>query len=231
MTQSPRIWKATYEAETQEDLNDAYKQWACDYDRDTCEAMGYVGPSVAAAMLDRHLESADCRVLDAGCGTGLVGEVLIQMGYTKIDALDYSKEMLDEAEKKGIYRDHMRADLSKPLDIKDNRYDAVICVGTFTYGHVEANAFDELIRITKPNGLVCFTIREGAYKDYGYRKRMIDLERCDAWELISMVDADYLTKENVTCKLCTYRTYPGKPLPHCAVETGMHTTTMKGKNP
>lgn len=199
-----------YTAKNHEELMDAYKDWAENYDTDTVEEFGYVAHICSARELDRVLPNKGAEILDAGCGTGLVGEVLSQMGYTKIDALDYSKEMLDEAEKKGIYRDHMQADLSKPLDIKSKQYDAVICVGTFTYGHVEANAFDELIRITKPDGLVCFTIREGAYKDYGYRERMIDLERIEAWELISMVDAAYLTKENVTCKLCTYKINPKK---------------------
>ena len=53
-----------------------------------------------------------------------------------MEALDYSKEMLDEAEKKGVYRKYIQADLSRPVDIEDNRYDAIVCVGTFTYGHV-----------------------------------------------------------------------------------------------
>ena len=116
--------------------------------------------------------------------------------------------MLEEAERKKIYNRHMQADLSQPLEIKDNQYEAVVCTGTFTYGHVKASAFDELVRITRPGGFICFTIREGAYEDYGYRKRMIELEQKRAWELLSMKDADYLRKEGVTCKLCTYKVLP-----------------------
>ena len=81
-----------------------------------------------------------------------------------MDALDYSKEMLVEARRKKIYQQHMQTDLSHPLDIADNRYEAVVCTGTFTYGHVRAHAFDELIRITRPGGVICFTIRQGAYE-------------------------------------------------------------------
>ena len=209
MSQTPALWEATYEAQTAEELNEAYKQWACDYDRDTCKQMGYVGPETAAKILDRHLDSKRCRVLDAGCGTGLVGEVLNDMGYQNLEAMDYSPDMIREAEKKNVYRRVFQADLNRRLDVADDAYDASICVGTFTYAHVGPDAFEELIRVTRPGGTVCFTIRDGAYEEYGYRKRMIDLERKNAWELRSMVDTDYLKNEGVPCKLCTYQVPEG----------------------
>lgn len=194
-----------YTAKNHEDLMDAYKDWAVNYDADTVGSFGYVAHIATAKALDNVTQDKDIRILDAGCGTGLVGEVLKEMGYQRLDALDYSKEMLDEAERKSVYQQHMQADLSKPLDIPDNAYDAVVCCGTFTYGHVDAGAFNELVRITRPEGLIVFTIRDGAYQEYGYRKRMIDLERADAWELLSLYDEDYLKNEDAICKMCTYK--------------------------
>ena len=187
-----------------EETRDAYKDWAKSYDEDTVEGMGYVAPAVAADKV-KSLVKPDAVILDAGCGTGLVGEELVKLGYSTMDALDYSQEMLDEAEQKNIYKRHMQVDLSKPLDIEDNFYGAIVCTGTFTYGHVKAHAFDELVRITKPGGIICFTIREGAYEDYVYRQRMIELEQENSWELLGMEDTDYLTNEGITCKMCTYR--------------------------
>ena len=194
-----------YTAQDHEQLMDAYKDWATDYDNDTVGKFGYVAHVASADALDEVLDSTSAFILDAGCGTGLVGEELAKKGYTRMDALDYSKEMLDEAERKNIYNRHIQADLSKPLDMEDNLYDAVVCTGTFTYGHVKAHAFDELVRITKPGGYISFTIREGAYEDYGYRERMIALEQENAWELRSMVDTDYLKNEGITCKMVTYK--------------------------
>lgn len=194
-----------YTAQNHEQLMDAYKDWATDYDKDTVGRFGYVAHVASAEALDKVLDANSALILDAGCGTGLVGEELVKRGYSKIDALDYSKEMLDEAARKKIYQRHIQADLSKPLAIDNNLYDAIVCTGTFTYGHVKAHAFDELIRITKPDGIISFTIREGAYEDYGYRQRMIALERQQAWELLSMVETDYLKNEGVTCKMCTYK--------------------------
>lgn len=194
-----------YTAKNHEELMDAYKDWAGDYDTDTVGRFGYVAHIATAEALDRALDDKEGCILDAGCGTGLVGEELVKRGYGKIDALDYSREMLDEAEAKKIYQGHIQADLSKPLSMADDCYDAVVCTGTFTYGHVKADAFDELVRVTRPGGVICFTIREGAYEDYGYRQRMMDLEKDQAWELIGLHDTDYLKKEGVTCKMCTYR--------------------------
>lgn len=194
-----------YTATDHEELMDAYKSWATNYDADTVGAFGYVAHIASAKALDEALKRKNAYILDAGCGTGLVAEELAKMGYTRMDALDYSQEMLDEAEEKGLYKRHIQADLSKPLDMEDNRYDAIVCTGTFTYGHVKANAFDELVRITKPGGVITFTIREGAYEDYGYRERMIELERANAWELQAMYDTDYLKNEGITCKMCTYK--------------------------
>lgn len=208
MVTNNRTLEKVYTAKNHEELMDAYKDWAADYDTDTVDRFGYVAHIASADALDKALDTKDAYILDAGCGTGLVGEELVKKGYVKMDALDYSKEMLNASERKKIYQQHIQADLSKPLDIETDCYDAVVCTGTFTYGHVNATAFDELVRITKPGGVICFTIREGAYEDYGYRQRMIDIELAQAWELIGMYDSDYLKNEGVTCKMCTYKVLP-----------------------
>ena len=44
------------------------------------------------------------KIIDAGAGTGLAGEELFKLGYTNIDALDISQEMLNEAKKKNVYK-------------------------------------------------------------------------------------------------------------------------------
>lgn len=205
MKSTPQLWKATYEAKTPEELSAAYKAWAPEYDSDTTETMGYVGPSVAADLLDGLLESKESRVLDAGCGTGLVGHALKERGYRHVEAMDYCGDMLREADAKGCYCNTFQADMNHSLKLADNTYDAIICVGTFTYAHVGPQAFAELARVTKPEGFVCFTVRDGAYQEYGYRRQMVEMEKNDDWELLQMVNEDYLVQESVTAKFCTYK--------------------------
>ncbi len=205
MKKTPKLWEATYEADTDSQLLNAYQKWAALYDKDTCDTMGYVGPQVAAKQLDYHLDSKACRVLDAGCGTGLVGKVLSGLGYQNLDAMDFSQDMLEEAEKKSVYDRLFNEDMNKPLSFDDNTYDATICVGTFTYAHVGPEAFSELLRVTRPGGYITFTIRDGAYEAYGYRDKMLDMEALDQWELQELRQENYLVHEGVTAKFFTYQ--------------------------
>jgi predicted TPR repeat methyltransferase len=67
-----------YTAKNHEQLMDAYKDWASEYDADTVDRFGYVAHVASAEALDRVLDSKDAAILDAGCGTGLVGEELVK---------------------------------------------------------------------------------------------------------------------------------------------------------
>ncbi|PAU82109.1 SAM-dependent methyltransferase [Halovibrio salipaludis] len=199
------ILNKVYTADDHEQLMDAYRDWAADYDSDL-EELGYVAHITSAKALDQALGgSHDAVILDAGSGTGLVGEELAKLGYRTMDALDYSQDMLDQADTKNVYRKLIQADMKERLPLDDSAYDAVVCTGTFTYGHISAEGFDELIRVSRPGGTIVFTVREGAYEEYGYRKKMLDLEVKGEWELISFYDTPYQIEEGNTCKMCTYR--------------------------
>ncbi len=200
------ILNKVYNAGDHEQLMEAYHDWAANYDSDLVDTFGYVAHIGSAKALDSALGgNHEAAILDAGSGTGLVAEELAKLGYRHIDALDYSKDMLDQARAKNIYRSLYQADMTKRLPFDDDSYDAVVCTGTFTYGHVTGDAFSELIRITRPGGPIVFTVREGAYEEYGYRTKMLELETAGAWELVSFYDSPYQLEEGNFCKMCTYR--------------------------
>ena len=77
-----------------DELRRAYDEWAATYDADV-GVLGYINPAVVAGMVARHLEAGQGPILDAGAGTGIVGEVLAPLGYGPIAALDLSAGMLD----------------------------------------------------------------------------------------------------------------------------------------
>ena len=91
------------------------------------------------------------KILDAGAGTGLTGFELHKLGYTNIDALDISQEMLKVAKEKGVYRRYVCCSLTeKKIDeFETGEFDALIATGVLVKAHVRPAAFVEMIRMVK----------------------------------------------------------------------------------
>lgn len=180
-----------------DEVRDVYKDWAENYEKDTVQDMGYVAPVVVAGKLAAVAPDASV-VLDAGCGTGLAGVELAKRGFETVDGMDISPEMLDIAREKDVYRALQTADMTGPLSYDTNAYDAVTCVGTFTHAHVGPMGFDELLRITKPSGLVIATVHEDVWDD-GYEAHFEHLEAVKSAEVKSIEEAPYHLHG---CRLC-----------------------------
>jgi predicted TPR repeat methyltransferase len=133
----------------------------------------------------------DATILDLGCGTGAAGKELFKHGYGAIDGLDYCLEMLEEAKAKGVYRrlsqGAMGSEGCQDLGITPNQYDATICTGVFSIGHVKGKGFDDLLHVLKPGGIACFTIRDCVVNDpcYGYQEKMKELSNEGKWKLLA----------------------------------------------
>ena len=161
----------------------------------------YTAPSNTVHLLDQYMLNKNLKILDAGCGSGLAGIELKNKGYTNIHGVDFSQSMLDLVPQ-NIYKKIEKIDLNKPLKFKNNIYDVVMCVGTFTYGHVKPHALNEIIRITKNKGLICFTVNEGIYEEYGFDKKIKELKDNKSWNVREFFKSDYITTKNVEAWLC-----------------------------
>ena len=94
--------------------------------------------------------SKDIKIIDLGAGTGLVAVELKKHGFTNIDGLDMSPEMLKKAKEKDVYQKYICEALTeKRLDIPTGAYDVVLSVGAVTCGYIKSNAFDEILRLGK----------------------------------------------------------------------------------
>ena len=124
-----------------------------------------------------------------------------KFGYSNIDGADLSQKLLDLVPK-NYYEKLEQIDLNKKLKIQDNIYDAIMCVGTFTFGHVKPHALDEFLRITKNKGLICFTINEGIYKEYGFDKKIEELKNKKKWNVKEFFKSDYIKSKDVNAWLC-----------------------------
>ncbi|MFN3237233.1 MAG: class I SAM-dependent DNA methyltransferase [Pseudomonadales bacterium] len=193
-----RVLKATDKAQ----LTSAYGEWAPDYDADVVDDGGYSGFKTVCDELMTQRVPVTAKILDAGCGTGLAGQVLAEEGYTDVHGLDFSHDMLEEAARKGVYQRYIQADLTASLDLDDDEFDAIVCAGTFTSGHVGPEALDEMIRVTRPGGLICFTVRDEAWENDNFADYIRKLSDGDAWKVVTSFETEYLKRDESLCQVC-----------------------------
>ncbi|UCC60102.1 MAG: class I SAM-dependent methyltransferase [Dehalococcoidia bacterium] len=172
-----------YSSRDNKELAERYDLWSRDYDTDLDEGFGWLGPQRAVEYFIKYVPK-DARILDAGAGTGLVGELLAKQGYTNLIAMDLSKGMLEEARKKKVYREFHQMVLGEKLDYATDSFDAIISVGVLTVGHAPASSFDELIRITRPGGYIIFSLRPDVYRESGFREKQDNVEAAGKWKLV-----------------------------------------------
>jgi predicted TPR repeat methyltransferase len=134
-----------------------YDEWVSTYDADV-EQWGYDAPDRLAALVV-EADAARGEVLDAGCGTGRAGRALRQAGVRTIVGIDFSIESLAVARQSGDYAETQHLDLNDPLPFTSNRFAAVVSAGVFSYLQAPGAVLRELVRVTRPNGLVVFTQR------------------------------------------------------------------------
>jgi len=191
-----------YKLKTTDEVMRYYDDWSLEnkYDQDMVD-WKYSGPKETVEVFRKYTKDKNIKIYDAGCGTGLVGVELKKFGYNNYDGADLSQKLLGLVPK-DLYQTLSKVDLNQDIEIKDNTYDAVMCVGTFTFGHVKPNALNEFIRITKNQGLICFTINEGIYEEYSFDKKIEDLKKNKKWEVKEFFKSDYIKSKDVNAWLC-----------------------------
>ena len=190
-----------YKLKTTDEVMRYYDDWGLEnkYDQDMVD-WKYTGPKETVEVFKKYAKNKDIKIFDAGCGTGLVGAELKKFGYKYYDGADLSQKLLNLVPK-NLYQKLSKVDLNKEIEIKNDAYDAVMCVGTFTFGHVKPNALSEFVRITKSKGLICFTINEGIYEEYGFDKKIKKLSDKKFWKMKEFFKSDYIASKDVNAWL------------------------------
>jgi predicted TPR repeat methyltransferase len=150
---------AVYRAKRPEEIAEIYDRWAESYDAEMSTA-GYRHPTICLALVARYLPRGSEPLLDAGAGTGLIGEWLRITGYPRVEALDISAGMLAVAKAKKVYSAIHHMALGRALPFADRAYAGVVSAGVFTSGHVGVEGLDELIRICRSGGVIVLTVKD-----------------------------------------------------------------------
>lgn len=165
-----------------EKLDRAYDDWARDYDQDLW-ASGNPYIALMAGMAGRYIRDRNARILDSGCGTGNMAQVLRLIGYANIVGIDASDGMLAAAHAKGCYVELHKMLLGAEIDLPRESFDAVTAAGVLTHGHAPSDSLDGLLEITKPGAPIIFSISKIAMDECGFGQKITDLERSGAWLL------------------------------------------------
>ena len=193
-----------YKLKKTDEVMNYYDEWGegNKYDRDMID-WNYTGPKETVEVLNKYQKKKNIKIYDAGCGTGLVGVELKKYGFKDFYGADLSQRLLDLVPN-GLYKKLVKSDLNKPILEDENIYDVVMCVGTFTFGHVKPHALDEFLRITKKGGLICFTINEGIHEEYGFDLKIKELLESNKWKELEFFKSDYIASKEVNAWLGLY---------------------------
>ncbi|OAN71421.1 methyltransferase type 11 [Sulfitobacter sp. EhC04] len=168
-----------------------YDDWAASYDAEIAEN-GYATPGRCAAALAGFTTDKTVPILDFGCGTGLSGLALKLAGFTVIDGLDLSADMLAEARKKGIYRDLSVVAGTGAPPIPKGQYSAIAAIGVIGVGAAPIHVLDDLMRALPRGGKCVFSFNDHALQDPVHEARVMEWTDCGAARLLFREHGDHL---------------------------------------
>ena len=200
---------------TSTDKESLYNEWADSYD-DYVKAHHYSGPQELVSNLLQLIrtfpvnnetqikrELQGIKILDFGCGTGLVGEEIRKTNLIcSVHGIDVSLNMINKALEKNCYNKIFYLNLLKNNLPDKLKYDYIVSSGVFVEGHVSFDIIHKLLKHLKSGGLLLLTVRE-SYKNQNivsFNRNIIDNDKV---MLKSIQKINYL--DNVICKLVVMR--------------------------
>ncbi len=140
-----------------------FDDYAPRFETHLVEGLGYRGPALlAAAVLAADGRERFARVLDLGCGTGLMGSA-IRAHAGHLTGIDLSSAMLAQAERRGAYDSLLVAEiLSFLASLDPASFDLVLAADVFAYLGSLAPVLGAAAQVLPPRGLLAFTVQRGS---------------------------------------------------------------------
>ena len=133
-----------------------FDNYAADFQDHVVTQLRYQGHELLLRPLT-HAKRRFHHALELGCGTGLCGS-LIHPLTDVLDGVDISQAMLEQAQKLGIYRQLVHADIRSYLQSAEGGLDLVLAADVFIYVGDLADVFRSVRRLLVPEGRFVFTV-------------------------------------------------------------------------
>ncbi len=153
-----RLSELTPDAMADDYVRALFDHYAPRFERHLVEELAYRGPALLIAALDRVAPGRSyARVLDLGCGTGLMGRALAHRAL-RIDGVDLSSAMIEQARTSQVYADLRVSSLDVALATGDgDAYDLVTAADVLVYIGDLAPFVAGVHRQLRSGGLLAFT--------------------------------------------------------------------------
>ena len=185
-----------------EEAKRLYAEWAETYEGDL-NGFGYVAPQLGTAIFSNLLPCKESLIFDAGCGTGLVGQYLAQLGYRRIHGGDFSVSMIAEAQKLAVYERLIMADFSHPLEMASDLYDGIIAIGVYS-SRFKEDFLPEMVRILKSGGPMTFSCR-GLYYEDDVKEQLDEMLAARSITNLSISEKPYMKAQNANAYYISFR--------------------------
>jgi predicted TPR repeat methyltransferase/Flp pilus assembly protein TadD len=147
-------------------IRSMYARRATFWDRGPTVNAPYRGDTLVARALERLVGGpAKLDILDAGCGTGLVGQRIRHLA-ARLDGVDLSDAMLAKAKEKNTYDNLHHFDLVSFLAARVRSYDVVTCAATLIHFGDLSPVFQAAAQALRDGGLFVFTLYPHEHSDF-----------------------------------------------------------------
>jgi predicted TPR repeat methyltransferase len=143
-------------------VRDLFDEYAHTFDKSLVEGLGYQTPAriaeqIAPWLATRSTTPPSLRVLDLGCGTGLMGPLLAPAAATLV-GVDLSPKMLEKAKERGYTALHAAELVAFLQSSTAASYDLIVATDVFNYFGDLSAVFTESQRVLAPGGLFAFSV-------------------------------------------------------------------------
>lgn len=173
-----------------------------DYEQRMLERLRYRAPQLLLAAIEDALPPPrQLRILDLGCGTGLMGAA-IRHRARRLDGIDLSPAMVERSRARGIYDRLDAGDLFDLLRARSADHDLVVAADVCPYIGDLAPFLAACAGVLAAGGMLGFTVeRGGSGWSLGGTRRFVhapDYVRAVAaaggWRIVSLVEAELRTE-------------------------------------
>ena len=139
-------------------IRELFDNYSDTYEQSLVSKLEYRVPGILFEFIKKQKQKIHFkRLLDLGCGTGLVGTVF-RDSVEVMDGIDLSEQMISAAQKKKIYDRLIVGDLHMEVGNLTDSYDLLIAADVFSYLGKLEHLFPLLGTIAAPDCFLYFTV-------------------------------------------------------------------------